>query len=140
MDVSVNYLAVLVAAIASMVVGFVWYGVLFKKSWMHLMGISQGSQKDMTLSANQAYALQFVASLVMAYVLSLVISWASAYQEAGGLEVGCITAFFIWLGFIVPTSLGIVMWEGKSWKLWFINASHYLVGLVVMGLILAGWQ
>jgi len=44
-----------------------------------------------------------------------------------------------WLGLVVPVSLGIVLWEGKSWKLWFINASSYLVTLLAMGIILGLW-
>lgn len=141
MEVSVNYLAVLVAAMASMVVGFVWYGFLFRKKWMELMGhTSEGGGHITSMSVNKAYTIQFVASLVMAYVLSHVITFASAYMEAGGLQAGLSSGFWMWLGFIAPVSLGVVLWENKPWKLWFINASHYLVMLLVMGAILAVWR
>lgn len=140
MEVPVNYLAVLVAAILSMVVGFVWYGFLFRKVWMELMNYTPGNMGHMKMTANKAYTIQFVASLVMAYTLSHVITFASAYMEAGGIQVGLSSGFWMWLGFIAPVSLGVVLWENKPWKLWFINASHYLVMLLVMGAILAVWR
>ena len=133
-------MAVLVAAIASMVVGFVWYGVLFKKSWMSLMGITTDSMSGMKMSAKKAYIIQFVASLIMACVLAQFIGLGLLDDTAtSALTVGMSVGFKAWLGFIVPTSLGIVLWENKPWKLWFINASHYLVTLVAMGIILALW-
>lgn len=37
------------------------------------------------------------------------------------------------------SSYGVVLWEGKSWKLWFLNNAYHLVVLTVMGVILALW-
>lgn len=136
MEADVNYVAVLVAAIASMVVGGLWYGALFKKQWMSLMGYTPDSMKGMKMTANKAYALQFVASLVMACVLSRLISSTGGVGVSAGVTLG----FWIWLGFIAPVTLGAVLWENRPWKLWFINTSHYLVMLVVMGAILAVWK
>ena len=45
----------------------------------------------------------------------------------------------MWLGFIAPVTLGSVLWEMKSWKLWILNNAYYLVVLVVMGLIFTLW-
>ena len=138
--VDVNYIAILVAAIASMAVGFVWYGVLFKKKWMVLMGFTPESIKSMKMSANMAYTIQFAASLVMAYVLAHVIVLSSSFFGNPALSIGLTSAFFMWLGFVAPVSLSIVLWENKSWHLRAINASHYLAVLLVMGVILALWQ
>ena len=138
--VDINYWAVLVAAIASMVVGFLWYGVFFKKPWMEMMGITSEGMSGGKMTANKAYAIQFVASLVMAYILSHTLTFAMAYLNTDGVNAGITTGFWNWLGFVVPVTLGIVLWENKSWKLWMINASHYLVSLVVMGVILSLWR
>ncbi|MFZ2763522.1 MAG: DUF1761 domain-containing protein [Minisyncoccia bacterium] len=139
MEVDVNYLAVLAAGVSSMVVGFVWYGWLFRKAWMSEMGYTPESMTGMKMTANKAYVIQFIASLAMACVLSKVILYTGAYLEMGGLEVGIKAAFWMWLGFVVPVSLGAVLWENRTWKLWVINASSYLVTLIVMGIILALW-
>ena len=56
------------------------------------------------------------------------------------LNAGLQGGFWNWLGFVMPVTLGIVLWEGKSWKLFGINAGYYLVSLPIMGVILAMWS
>ncbi len=140
MYVDINYLAVLVAAIASMAVGFVWYGVLFRNSWMSLMGYTPESMRGMKMTANKAYAIQFIASLVLAYVLSGFVDTSGVAAGVVNAGSGIATGFWAWLGFIAPVTLGVVLWENKPWKLWFINASHYLAMLLVMGAIIGAWS
>lgn len=143
MDIVINYWAVLVSAVVSMVIGSLWYGKLFIKPWMELSGISSMSPektKEMKVAANKSYMLQLVASLVMAYVLAHFVVVVAAYDQMGGWMSGMFTGLWLWLGFVAPITLGSVMWEGKPWKLWFINTSNWLVTLLVMGAILGGWQ
>ena len=123
-----------------MVIGFLWYGVWFRRQWMHLMGFTIEGMKDMKMSANKAYLLQFIASLVMAYVLAGALQLKMAYApDLTGLWLGVCVGLSAWLGFVAPVTLGTVLWENKRWKLWFINAGSYLVTLVVMGIILSLW-
>lgn len=140
MEVPINYLAVGGAAIASMVIGFLWYGPLFGKKWMALSGIireqiNASKQKGMT----KEYAFMLVGSLVMAYVLAHALVFASAYFKTSGAQAGLMVGFWNWLGFIAPVTLAPVLWERKSFKLWILNNSYYLVSLLVMGIILAMW-
>jgi hypothetical protein len=139
-QVPINYLAVLIAAIASMVVGSIWYGPLFGKPWMALMGITQEKMKAGKKNMGQTYALAFVGALIMSYVLAHSLIFASAYLKVSGMSAGLMAGFWSWLGFVLPLTLGSVLWEGKSWKLWLLNASHWLVDLLVMGAILAMWK
>jgi hypothetical protein len=141
MEISINYWAVLVAGIASMAVGFVWYGILFRKQWMSLMNFTLESMREMKMSANKAYLLQFIASLVMAWVLAHLIQLKIMYLiDLSPFQAGLYASVGAWLGFVVPVTLGVVLWENKPWKLWLINASNYLVALVVMGIILSLWS
>lgn len=141
--VDINYWAVLVAAIASMVIGFLWYGVLFGKIWTRMMGWDPNDtarMEAMKKEANKGYTLQFIGSLVMAYVLAHALVFASAYSNTTGFNAGLMVGFWNWLGFIAPVTLGSVLWEGKSWNLWVLNNGHNLLSLVVMGVILAVWK
>ena len=144
--VPINYLAVLACAIASMVLGFLWYGPLFGKLWMSLSGMSPEQIEACKAKGGgggnmmKSYALMFVGSLVMAYVLAYSIVFASAYLNAAGIAGGLMAGFWSWLGFIAPVTLGTVLWEGKSWKLWMLNNAYYLVLLLIMGGILAVWM
>ena len=141
METNISYLAVLLAGVSSMVVGFLWYGVLFKKHWMEMMGYTSESMAGMKMSANKAYLLQFVASFVMACVLAHFIRLGMLYfPDVSALKAGVHSAFWAWLGFVAPVTLGVVLWENKPWKLWLINTSNYLVSLVVMGVILSLWE
>jgi hypothetical protein len=49
-------------------------------------------------------------------------------------------AFWIWLGFYVPVKYSDKLWGGKSLRLFFIDAGHYLVMLLIMSAILVGWM
>ncbi len=124
----VNYLAVLVAAIVGMVVGFIWYSPkVFGKMWMKLSGVNPKDKPD---KINMVWA--FISQLVMAYVLAL-------FVQAGNLNASLQTSLLIWLGFIGTITLGSVLWQGKSWKLWFLNNAHNVVSIMVMAAIIAVW-
>lgn len=138
--VPINYVAVLVAAAASIVIGFLWYGPLFGTLWMSLSGISASAldaQKKKGMGPN--YLIMIVSTLVMSYVLAHALVFASVYLKVVGVQAGLMAGFWNWLGFIAPVTLGSVLWEGKSWKLWGLNNAYQLLSLVVMGVVLAHW-
>lgn len=141
MMVPINGWAVFVAAIASMAIGFVWYGPLFGKVWIGMMGwtaadMTKAKAKGMT----KQYVLMFIGSLVMAFVLAHALVFAQTYLQASDASSGFQVGFWNWLGFIAPVTLSSVLWEGKSWKLWILNNGYQLVTLIVMGYILAYWK
>lgn len=141
MTPEINYLAVLVAAVVEMVVGFLWYGPVFGKQWMALSGLtSEKMDAAKAAGMQKTYALMFVGSLVMAYVLAHAVIFASAYTETSGVSAGLMAGFWNWLGFVAPVTLGTVLWDGKPWKLWTLNNGYYLVSLLLMGIVLAVWM
>jgi hypothetical protein len=136
--VPINYLAVLVAAVASHVLGALWYGPLFGKKWVALMGWPAEKVEEMKKqSMMQSYILMFVGLLVMGYVLAHSLVFASDYTATTGVAAGLMAGFWSWLGFVAPVQMGSVLWDGKSWSLYFLNTSYYLVSLLLMGVILA---
>lgn len=128
---NINLLAILAVGIVNMVVGSLWYGPLFGKKWMQLSGHNP-QHKSMTKS----YMLGFMGALIMGYVMSYLIGLSGASSFMSGAQVG----FWAWLGFIVPVEMGSVLWDGKSWKLFWLNALYYLVVLKLMGGVLAVWS
>lgn len=136
MEVPVNYLAVVLSAIAMVVLGALWYGPLFGKKWRAYMGFTEESMKNMSMTPLMAMSIMALAALVMSFVLSHVLVFASTYMKVSGASAGLSSAFWMWLGFIVPVTLGVVLWEGKSWGLWVLNAGYYLVSLVIAGALL----
>lgn len=132
----INMLAVIVAAFAQFVIGGLWYGPLFGKTWSGLTGVSQERMKPRPA----ALAAMLACSLIMAYVLAHVLVFASSYMKVSGVGAGLSSGFWMWLGFAAPITLGPVLYESKPIQLWLINAGYYLVSLLAMGAILAIWR
>lgn len=144
MEIPINYLAVVVAAVANMALGFIWFGPLLGKQWIAAMGwteaeVAAGREK-MKKDGWKTYAIQVVGALLMSYVLAHALVFASAFLNSTGVAAGLAAGFWNWLGFIAPVTVGVVLWDGKPWKLWFIQGGYYLVAMLVMGVILALWQ
>lgn len=136
MDITVNYLAVIVAAVVAYAVGAVWHSpVGFGKQWMRMMGLNEESKKSMPLTAPQAMSIGFVVTLLVAYVLAQFI----VLTGADSLETAVQLGFWIWLGFLAPTLANGWLWEGKQLKLFAFNAAYALVNIEVMALVLGLW-
>ncbi len=135
MTFEINYLAVLVAAIANMVIGAFWYSpVLFGKKWMALSGITKekmGAHPNMWMY----YVAGFIVSLVMSFVLAHVLQLGSTT-----LSLALQTAFWMWLGFMATISLNAVIWGGRPKALWVLDNGYYLVSMLVMSAILFSWK
>lgn len=144
--VPVNYLAVIVSAVVAIVLGFLWYGPIFGKKWTAMIGwtperiSAMRADPKMKNMVMRNYALVGVGALIMAFVMSHAIVFAGAYMNVSGVSAGLQAGFWNWLGFVAPVTLGAVLWEGKPWMLWVLNAGYYLVSLLLMGLILGMWM
>ena len=138
MNIEVNYLAVVVAAVVSMALGFLWYSpVLFGKLWMKLSGFTAESLKKAQKEMGKLYAVSFVVSMVTAYVLSHVMALSENFYQYSKLSTGLTTAFWLWLGFMMPVQLMGEIFGEKKWKLFGINTGYQLVSLILMAIVLA---
>ncbi|MBS3050617.1 MAG: DUF1761 domain-containing protein [Candidatus Aenigmarchaeota archaeon] len=129
---TVNYAAVLVASVVSIIVSFIWYGPIFGKTWMKLMKVMP---KDAAKGKKQMPANtlgMFVAMLVMNFILANLLDFAGALSVADALATG----FMVWLGFIATVLFGNWIWSRGPSKLFAINVVHYLVILLVSSAII----
>ena len=129
----VNWWAILVCIFLNMAIGALWYGPLFGKQWMAELGFTD----DDIASGNpgKAYAMAFLNSFLMAFVMANVLSWATVSHVGNGVFVGLV----MWLGF-TGFSFGVNhAFENRSTKVWLINSGMYLIGLLVMGAVLTVW-
>ncbi|QQG40034.1 MAG: DUF1761 domain-containing protein [Candidatus Aenigmatarchaeota archaeon] len=130
---AITYVAVAIAALASFVLGMLWYGPLFGKIWMKLSGITNKQVKvAKKKNMSPAYVASILGSVVMAFVLGLFITLTGVTSAAGGMMIGA----WAWLGFIAPVQLGKVLWEGKPLQLYALDVAFHLVALLLMGYIL----
>ncbi|HEV7424144.1 MAG TPA: DUF1761 domain-containing protein [Candidatus Paceibacterota bacterium] len=134
MQITINFWAVLVSAIVSMIIGSVWYGPLFGKKFMHLTGMDNMSPEkkaEMKKGMTMTYILQFISSLVMFYVLAWLMGSLNQMTMAGGFA----TAFWMWLGFVVPLKLSDALWGGKM-PLFWMGIGNMLITLLAAGAVI----
>ena len=138
--ITVNYWAIISGAVLSMIIGGIWYGPLFGKKWMEIVGVNPAdleARKKMQKSAGPLYVLQFVLTLFQVFVLAHLVADT---KLAGGLE----RSLWIWAAFIIPTLAGAVMWTNETgklkWARFLIQGGYQLVIFVVFGLLLQFWK
>lgn len=139
MEIKINLTAVVIATIANFILGWLWHGPLFGNSWAKEMKMDRTAKPDPKIMI-KGMLLTVIGNFFMAYVLAHdVFAWSlvpGIGDMKAGLSVPFQTAFFLWLGYYVPTHLGATTWEGKSWKLTAINLGYHFVSLLIAAIII----
>ena len=135
MDFSkINYLAVLVAALSTFILGGLWYSpLLFGKAWMRANNFTDADLQ--TSSKARMFGWSFVFSLVMA--LNLAMFLAGPTTNVGwGMMAGALAG----LGWVAMAIAIIGVFENKSWIYILINGGYMTVAFIVMGAIIGAWR
>jgi len=129
-----NLLAVFVSAVILWVLGAVWYSpALFAKPWMAALGITPDPAKKKGLLAGMIAS--FVGDFLLAFVMDHIILWANA-----GSVHGALIGFIVWLGFFAAPNFPQGIYENRPFKLFAINNGYWLIGLIIVGILLAVWR
>ncbi len=136
-EFQVNYLAVLVAALATIFIGALWYSpLLFHKIWVKAHGYSEEKVEQMRKTAGRAFIVSLFCYLVMAFVLAVLVSWVGVASVPQGALLGLL----VWVGFLATLGLTAHMFSEKRLSTYLIDAGYQLVYSVVMGVIVATWR
>jgi uncharacterized membrane protein len=135
MGLTVNWWAVVLAMLSTMVVGTIWYAKpVFGRFWMKLIG---KSEKEMAKNGMvRPIVLTLVASFFSAAILAYAALLCKDFFRSSYLEASLLTAFWLWLGFVAARMLTHDAFEGRPWQLTVLNMTHELVTFTVMGLII----
>lgn len=134
MQVDVNWLAVVAAALSSMLVGALWYSKTgFGKMWMKLVKLDE---KKAEKGAAKAIGLALLVSLVTAYVLAHVIFLSNSFFGNSFLQDALTTSFWVWLGFVAARFVTHDLFEQRPRSLMLLTVSHEFVTLLIMGFII----
>ena len=129
----VNWIAVLLCGVSSLVLGAIWYSpLLFAKAWQKSAGLSDEQAK----SGNMAmiFGLAFLLSLVAAYVFAMFLG---TQMSLGAATAAGFSAGLCW----VAASLGIsYLFERRPLSLWLINGGYHTLQFTLFGLILGAMQ
>lgn len=136
----INYWAVIVGAIFSMILGGQWYGTFFGKQWMTIIGMDPNdteAMKNMKKTARPLYLLQFSLTSFQILVLAHLVADT---QLVSGLE----RSLWICAAFIIPTLAGTVIWTNQSkqlkWSRFLIQGGYQVTLFIVLGLLLHYWK
>ena len=133
-EFQINYLAVGVAALATIFIGALWYSpLLFHKLWVKAHGYSEEKVKQM---AGRGFIVSLLCYVVMAFVLAVFVSYAGVSTVLQGAFLGLL----VWIGFLATLGLTAHMFSEKPLSTYLIDAGYQLVYAVVMGVILAAWR
>ena len=135
MDVSnINYLAVLVAALSTFLLGGLWYSpMLFGKAWMRVNNFTEDDLQ--TFSKARMFGWSFVFALVMALNLAMFLAGPTT-DVSWGMTAGALAGF----GWVAMAVAIIGVFESKSWIYILINGGYMTVAFTVMGAIIGAWR
>ncbi len=130
-----NHLAIIVSAVILWLLGAVWYSpALFAKPWMAIIGLKKDATKGSSMIAGMIAS--FICDLILAFILAHIVIWTQAATFGWGALVG----FIVWIGFFAAPNLPQGIYEGRPFKLFAINSGYWLVGLMIIGGVLAVWR
>jgi hypothetical protein len=125
----INYLAVLIATIVTMVLGFLWYSpVLFSNAWVKEMGLKM---EDMSGGSPLTYIFTALTALFGAFILAILVSMVGEQTIATGVTVGLLIAISI------SVKIGMnFLFESRTLKLYLITIGYHLVTYLLTGIII----
>ena len=130
---AVNWLGVVLAALAGFVVGGIWYGPIMGKKWMGAVGLTEEQIKEgnMGLIYGGAFAFSLLASWTLAHTFQ-------SYADLGAdlsVFAKVMTSFGVALGFIIPALGTNYLFSQKGKALFFIDAGYWMLFYIAMGLV-----
>ena len=129
---AVNYLAVVVAAVAAVVIGILYYGLagLGDRLAQMVGSAPRGRPGPAQL------AIGVVVGLVNAWVLALLSLNLGGSQITDGIVLGVL----VWLGFMATVSAAQVAFQGRPWNAWLLTNAHDVIVQAVAGAIVTVWR
>ena len=137
---SINWLAVVVCVLASMMIGGLWFGPkTFFPIWWKAVGKADVQAPRSGTSMAIVWGLIVVSSFVQAMFMALMVNAMGSLSGGATLGSGALTGLLLWLGFVAPSSLTNKLFADRI-KAWMIEVGNHLVTFVVMGAILGAWH
>lgn len=132
---SMNYLAIIVAAIAYMALGALWYSpVLFGAAWLRGIGKTKEQVEAGASPLNYIWAL--ITSFLASYGIARIMYWAGGSTIADGIKI----SLLVGICFVLTAIFVNDMFEKRPKALTFLNILYHVVGLLIIGIIIGAWR
>lgn len=133
---AINWLAVVAATIFAMAFGMLYYmPFAVGNAWMDALGITV---EDINARGGhvRAFAVAIIGALLSVTTIAILVQLTGADTFVGGLVIGALAA----VGLVLAPMATAYIFEGRSLKLYIINAAENSISLIVIALILTLWQ
>ncbi len=133
---SINWLAVALGVLASMVIGSVWFSPkTFFPIWWKAIGKSDSEDASgSSIGMGLTWGLIVLSSFVQAIFMNFMVNAMGGMTGGASLASGALAGFLLWLGFVAPSSLTNKLFADRI-QAWVLEAGNHLVTFVVMGAI-----
>jgi hypothetical protein len=132
MQIPVNYLAVVIAALAGFGLGAIWYMTL-AKPWLRAIGKTEEEVK--ARGSAVPFAVAIIALLLMSWMLAGLMGHLAQITVRGGVMTG----FFVWVGFVITTMAVNHAFGGAKPMLTLIDGLYWLATLLIMGAVIGAF-
>jgi len=122
-----------ISAVLQWLLGALWYGLVFRKSWRTLVGFAEGEKPKNAVFGS---IVALVACFLLSFITAHIIAWAGAMSFTGGAKLGIIC----WLGFMAPPLFVQHIYENRRVNLFAINAGYWLLAMALGGAVLAAFH
>ena len=129
----VNYVAVIAAAIAAVLIGIAYSGLAG-------LGDRLAKMYGMTPRGGPPSLMQLAVGIVVGLVNAWVLALFSLNLRGSSLADGVLLGVLVWVGFGATFKAAQVAFEGRSWNGWFLTGVHDLIVQVVVAAIVTVWR
>ena len=139
---NINWWLVLAVSVLQIIFGSIWYGPIFGKFWMKLMGVTHMSKEDIKKAQKEMmpmYAIQ----LLMSFIMNIALYTAVKINSDGMLLADICATIALWIGFVVPIQVGEVIWSNLSnemkMKKLAVSSVQQLITMCIAAAIFSYW-
>lgn len=138
MNVEVNWVGVLLATLAAMALGGIWYAKpVFGKLWMKLVGLKDDDVKQ---GQGPALLIGLVCAFLTAYILAHLAFLSNQFFHDSFMKDAIATAFWVSIGISATTVITHNTFERRAPKLTWLTVTHQIVGFLIMGVIIGAFK
>jgi hypothetical protein len=135
MNVEVNWIAIIIATISTMIVGSIWYGPLFGKIWTRLANVKTDPDfkgAKVVLTYLKAFLSSLLSAVVLAYVVAMIHRGSTDTYFVDAIFVG----LMLWAGFTAARIFMHDLFEARPTQLTALTVAHELVTIIIMSVII----
>lgn len=134
---TIDWVAVIAAAIAAFAAGMVWYSpAMFGKKWMKMNGVTEKEAAKYKEKNKDQMMGMMITTVVVSAITAFVLANLLVLLNITTLFSAVQLAFWLWIGFQATSAYLLVLYEKKSMDWWIISAGYNLVGLLVSAIVL----